>query len=80
MTLTGAPRALTPRRSRPMTTWQLEWLRLTRSRRWIALVAVYLVFGLIGPVMAKYMASIAPTGSDPSSNAVSYQAASNPRV
>src|SRR5664279_3790107 len=40
----------------PVTTWRLEWLRLTRSRRWIALVAVYLVFGLIGPVMAKYMA------------------------
>ena len=58
MTLTGAPRALTPRRSRPMSTWRLEWLRLTRSRRWIALVAVYLVFGLIGPVMAKYMAGL----------------------
>lgn len=58
MTITGAPRALTPRRSRPMTTWRLEWLRLTRSRRWIALVAVYLVFGLIGPVMAKYMAGL----------------------
>lgn len=41
-----------------MTTWRLEWLRLTRSRRWIALVAVYLVFGLIGPVMAKYMAGL----------------------
>jgi ABC-2 type transport system permease protein len=58
MTLTGAARALTPRRSRPMTTWRLEWLRLTRSRRWIALVAVYLVFGLIGPVMAEYMAGL----------------------
>ncbi len=58
MTRTGAPRALIPRRPRPVTTWRLEWLRLTRSRRWIALVAVYLVFGLIGPVMAKYMAGL----------------------
>ena len=58
MTLTGAARALTPHHSRPMTTWRLEWLRLTRSRRWIALVAVYLIFGLLGPVMAKYMAGI----------------------
>ena len=57
-TTTGLPRALARHRPRPMTSWRLEWLRLTRSRRWIALVAVYLVFGLIGPVMAKYMAGL----------------------
>ena len=58
MTITRPPRALTRSRTRPMTTWRLEWLRLSRSRRWTALVAVYLVFGLIGPVMAKYMAGL----------------------
>jgi ABC-2 type transport system permease protein len=58
MTITGPPPVPTRGRSRPMTTWRLEWLRLTRSRRWIALVAVYLFFGLIGPVMARYMAEL----------------------
>lgn len=41
-----------------MTTWRLEWLRLTRSPRAIVLGCVYLFFGLLGPVMAKYMEQI----------------------
>ena len=45
-------------RPRPMTAWRLEWLRLIRTPRAISLAAVYLLFGLLGPVIAKYMADI----------------------
>lgn len=38
--------------------WRVEWLRLFRTPRWIALFGVYLVFGLLGPVTAKYLADI----------------------
>ncbi len=41
-----------------MTTWRLEWLRLVRTPRAIALAAVYLLFGLLGPVVAKYTPDI----------------------
>lgn len=41
-----------------MTLWKLEWLRLIRTRRWIALVFTYLFFGLLGPVTARYMGEI----------------------
>jgi ABC-2 type transport system permease protein len=45
-------------RPRTMTSWRLEWLRLVRTPRWIALFGVYVVFGLLGPVMAKYLPDI----------------------
>jgi ABC-2 type transport system permease protein len=41
-----------------MSPWRLEWFRFVRTPRWIVLFGVYLTFGLIGPVMAKYMADI----------------------
>jgi ABC-2 type transport system permease protein len=41
-----------------MNLWRLEWLRLTRTRAWIALAAAFLFFGLLGPVSARYMAEI----------------------
>ena len=41
-----------------MSLWQLEWVRLVRSRRLVALAAVYAVFGLLGPVTARYMGDI----------------------
>ncbi len=41
-----------------MTLWRLEWLRLTRTRRWVALVGVFVFFGLIGPLSARYLAEI----------------------
>jgi ABC-2 type transport system permease protein len=41
-----------------MTPWRLEWLRLVRTPRGISLAAVYLLFGLLGPVTARYMADI----------------------
>lgn len=37
-----------------MSLWRLERLRLFRTRRWIAILGVYLFFGLIGPVTARY--------------------------
>ena len=43
---------------RAMNLWRLEWLRMTRTPRWIVLFGVYLVFGLVGPVMAKYLPEI----------------------
>jgi len=49
-TAAGTPRA--------MGTWRLEWLRLMRTPRWIALFGVYVIFGLLGPVMAKYLPDI----------------------
>jgi ABC-2 type transport system permease protein len=45
-------------RPRPMNPWRLEWLRLTRTPRAIALAGVYLFFGLLGPVTAKYLQDI----------------------
>ncbi len=41
-----------------MTAWRLEWLRLTRTRRWIAIAGVFLFFGLLGPLTARYMGTI----------------------
>lgn len=43
---------------RPMNPWRLEWLRMVRTPRALSLVCVYVAFGLLGPVMAKYMAQI----------------------
>jgi ABC-2 type transport system permease protein len=41
-----------------MTIWRLEWLRLVRTRRLLAVVAVYLFFGVLGPFSARYVAEI----------------------
>lgn len=41
-----------------MSLWKLEWIRLFRTRRWIALLGVYLFFGLIGPLSARYIREI----------------------
>lgn len=38
-----------------MNLWRLEWLRLTRTRRLVAIVGVYLFFGLTGPLTARYL-------------------------
>ncbi len=41
-----------------MSTWRLEWLRLTRTPRAVALAAVFVVFGLGEPVLTKYINKI----------------------
>jgi ABC-2 type transport system permease protein len=38
-----------------MSLWRVEWLRLFRTRRWLALGGVFLFFGLLGPLTAAYM-------------------------
>jgi ABC-2 type transport system permease protein len=38
-----------------MNAWRLEWLRATRSYRGLVLGAVYVFFGLVGPLTAKFM-------------------------
>ncbi len=34
--------------------WRVEWLRLIRTRRWIALTVPFLLFACTGPLMARY--------------------------
>lgn len=41
-----------------MNLWRLEWLRLVRTKRWLALVGVYVFFGLVGPLSARYLGEI----------------------
>jgi ABC-2 type transport system permease protein len=38
--------------------WRLEWLRLTRTPRLVALLGVFVFFGLLGPVTATYLPDI----------------------
>jgi ABC-2 type transport system permease protein len=48
-----------------MTLWHLELLRLWRTRRAIALLSVFVLFGLLGPVAAHYLPEIvANVGGD----------------
>ncbi|MBC7298930.1 MAG: hypothetical protein H5T82_08555 [Demequina sp.] len=41
-----------------MSAWRLEILRLTRTKRWAALVGVYVAFGVLGPLTARYIKEI----------------------
>jgi ABC-2 type transport system permease protein len=41
-----------------MNLWKLEWLRMTRSSKGIALVGVFVFFGIIGPLSAAYIGEI----------------------
>jgi ABC-2 type transport system permease protein len=41
-----------------MTLWRLEVLRLVRTRRLVALFGVFVFFGLLGPLTARYIAEI----------------------
>jgi len=52
-----------PARRPPMTTWRLEWLRVIRGRAGFVLLAVYVFFGLAGPVTARFMQQIAKYAS-----------------
>ncbi|TDD62236.1 hypothetical protein [Actinomadura rubrisoli] len=38
-----------------MSLWRLEWLRLWRTGRGAALAAVFVLFGLVGPLTARYL-------------------------
>lgn len=41
-----------------MNLWRLERMRLWRTQRWLILVAVFGVFGILGPLTAKYLPEI----------------------
>lgn len=41
-----------------MSLWRLEWIRLVRTRRLLAILGVYVFFGLTGPLTARYLAEI----------------------
>ncbi|MCK2218965.1 hypothetical protein MF672_034990 [Actinomadura sp. ATCC 31491] len=41
-----------------MTLWRLEWLRLIRTRRLVAVLGAYVFFGLTGPLTARYLSEI----------------------
>lgn len=41
-----------------MTLLRLEIIRMVRTRRWMLVVGVYAVFGLLGPVLARYLDEI----------------------
>ncbi|MGI9667295.1 MAG: hypothetical protein ACR2N2_09360, partial [Acidimicrobiia bacterium] len=41
-----------------MNLWKLERIRLWRSQRWLILIAVFGVFGVLGPLTAKYLPEI----------------------
>lgn len=38
-----------------MTLWKLEVLRLWRTQRWLILLAVFVSFGVLGPLTARYL-------------------------
>jgi ABC-2 type transport system permease protein len=41
-----------------MSLWRLEWLRLVRTRRLVAIIGVYVFFGLTGPLSARYLSAV----------------------
>lgn len=41
-----------------MSLWRLEWLRVARTRRLLSIIGVYVFFGLIGPLSARYVGEI----------------------
>lgn len=41
-----------------MTLWRLEILRLWRTQRWLILLAVFGVFGALGPLTARYLSEL----------------------
>jgi len=38
--------------------WRLEWLRLLRTRRWLSIAAVLLMFGFLSPITVRYIEDI----------------------
>ena len=37
-----------------MSLWRLEWLRLVRTRRWLSIAGIVVVFGFISPLTVRY--------------------------
>lgn len=41
-----------------MNLWKLEWLRMVRTKRWVAILAIFVFFGFLGPLSARYLSEI----------------------
>ena len=41
-----------------MSLWRLEWLRLMRTKRFLIIAGVYMLFGVLGPLTARYLPEI----------------------
>lgn len=41
-----------------MSLWRLEWLRLMRTKRFLIVAGVYALFGVLGPLTARYLPEI----------------------
>lgn len=41
-----------------MSLWRLEWLRLVRTKRFLIVAGVYVLFGILGPLTARYLPEI----------------------
>ena len=41
-----------------LSAWRVEWLRLIRTRRLLALAVVFVFFGLTEPLLARYLGDI----------------------
>ncbi|WP_157977370.1 hypothetical protein [Streptomyces triticisoli] len=41
-----------------LSVWRVEWLRLLRTKRLIALLGVFVFFGFAGPLLARYSAQL----------------------
>ena len=41
-----------------MSLWRLEWLRLMRTKRFLIIAGVYMLFGVLGPPTARYLPEI----------------------
>ena len=52
-----------PLASRPISLWRLERLRLLRTRRWIALGAVFLLLGFGEPLVTSYLGRLLGAGT-----------------
>ncbi len=48
-----------------MTRWTLEWLRLIRTKRWLAILGIFVLLGVLAPVTAYFLPRLVPatTGS-----------------
>ncbi len=48
-----------------MNRWKLEWLRLVRTKRWLAILGVFVLLGILAPVTAYFLPRLVPatTGS-----------------
>jgi ABC-2 type transport system permease protein len=46
-----------------MTLWRLEWLRLRRTHRWVALAAVFALAGISGPLITRHLDRLVEGGA-----------------